>query len=233
MARVVKATGGVIQSTLNNIAEDALGVCGIFEEVQIGAERFNLFKECPNAKTATIIIRGGAEQFVKEAERSLNDAIMIVRRAVKASKIVAGAGAVELELSRYLRHHARTISGKLQLVVNSFAKALEVIPRNISDNAGLDSLEVLNKLRQKHANDGRWYGVDINSNTGILDAYDAFIWEPLIIKVNALSSACEAACIILSIDETVKNPKSDQDSKMKQPMRMPPMKGLPGLKRMK
>ncbi len=135
---------------------------------------------------------------------------MIVRRAMKAEKIVAGAGSTELEISRYLLHHARNISGKQQLVVNAFAKALEVIPRTIADNAGLDAIAVLNKLRQKHASDGnnnrgncrvdsligKWFGVDINSSNGFLDAYEAFIWEPLIIKVNALCVATEVESII-------------------------------------
>jgi T-complex protein 1 subunit eta len=213
--RIIKATGAVVQTTTNGITSDVLGSCNEFEEVQIGAERYNLFKDCPNTKTATLIIRGGAEQFVAEAERSLNDAIMIVRRAIKADKIVAGAGSTELEISRYLLHHARSISGKQQLVVNAFAKALEVIPRTLADNAGLDAIAVLNKLRQKHANDGKWFGVDVNSQNGLLDAYEAFIWEPLIIKTNALSSACEACCLILSIDETVRNPQSEEAARMK------------------
>lgn len=213
--RLVKATGAVVQTTTNGITSDVLGTCSEFEEVQIGAERYNLFKECPNTKTATLVIRGGAEQFVAEAERSLNDAIMIVRRAIKADKIVAGAGSTEMEISKHLLQHARSISGKQQLVVNAFAKALEVIPRTLADNAGLDAIAVLNKLRQKHAGDGKWFGVDVNSYNGLLDAYESFIWEPLIIKTNALSAACEAACLILSIDETVRNPQSEEQQRMK------------------
>jgi T-complex protein 1 subunit eta len=110
--RVQKATGGQIQTTVNGLTPAVLGICGNFEEVQLGAERYNLFKNCPKSQTATIIIRGGAEQLIQEAERSLNDAIMIVRRAMKANSFVAGGGAIELELSRYLRYHARTVSGK-------------------------------------------------------------------------------------------------------------------------
>jgi len=98
------------------------------------------------------VIRGGADQFIKEAERSLNDAIMIVRRCFKASSIVPGGGAVEMELSKHLRQFSKSVSGKEQLVINSFAKALEIIPKTIADNAGLDSIEVMNRLRHKHAN---------------------------------------------------------------------------------
>ena len=96
------------------------------------------------------MLRGGADQYIDEAERSLNDAIMIVRRAIKAQSVVAGGGAIEMELSRYLREYVRTISGKQQLVINAFAKALEIIPKQLADNSGMDSTDVLNKLRQKH-----------------------------------------------------------------------------------
>jgi len=213
--RLVKATGGQMQTTVQGLTPDVLGYAGEFEEIQIGAERYNMFKHCKNTKTATIILRGGAEQFIAEAERSLNDSIMIVRRALKAQKIVVGAGAIELEISKYLRYHSRSISGKMQIIVNSFAKSLETIPRTIADNAGLDSIQVLNKLRQKHAHDEKYYGVGINSVDGICDAYAEFIWEPLIVKLNAFSSATEAACTILSIDETVTNPKSEEAQRLK------------------
>nr|XP_034901446.1 T-complex protein 1 subunit eta-like isoform X1 [Populus alba] len=118
---------------------------------QVGNERFNIFSGCPSGTTATIVLRGGADQFIEEAERSLHDAIMIVRRAMKNSTVVAGGGAIDMEISRYLRQHARTIAGKSQLFINSYAKALEVIPRQLCDNAGFDATDVLNKLRQKHA----------------------------------------------------------------------------------
>lgn len=129
------------------MTNDVLGTCGVFEEIQLGNERYNLFKGCTGTKSCTIVLRGGAEQYIDEAERSLNDAIMIVRRAIKASAVVAGGGAIEMELSRYLREYLRSISGKQQLVVNGFAKALEIIPRTLADNSGMDSTDVLNKLR--------------------------------------------------------------------------------------
>merc|ERR1712072_347373 len=120
MDRMIMATGGVLQSTVNGLTSNVLGGCGEFEEVQIGAERFNLFKECPQTKTTTIILRGGAEQFIQEAERSLNDAIMIVRRALKAEYIVPGGGAIEIQVSKLLKEYSKTVAGKLQLVINSY-----------------------------------------------------------------------------------------------------------------
>lgn len=115
--------------------------------MQLGSERYNMFTECPEAKSVTIVIRGGAAQYIEEAARSLNDAIMIVMRAIKTHAVVAGGGAIEMELSRYLRDHVRTIRGKQQMVVSSFAKALEIIPRQLADNSGMDSTDVLNQLR--------------------------------------------------------------------------------------
>jgi len=211
MQRVAKATGGAIQNTCTDIIPEVLGTCGLFEEEQVGSERFNFFTGCPTAKTATIVMRGGAEQFIEEAHRSLHDAMCIVRRAMKQSLIVPGGGAVEMELSKYLRAYSRTIAGKSQLVIAAFAKALEVIPRQIAMNAGFDSTDTLNKLRQKHALGGKYFGVDI-VNDGICDTHESFVWEPSLIKQNALASAVEAACIILSVDETVKNPQSEESA---------------------
>jgi T-complex protein 1 subunit eta len=184
-----------------------LGTCGSFEERQVGAERFNHFVDCPEAKSATMVLRGGSEQFIDEVERSLHDAIMIVRRAFKNSDIVAGGGAVDMELSRALRQHARTMTSKGQIFVNSYAKALEVIPRQLCNNAGFDANDVLNKLRQKHHFNNAQFGVDVSTG-GVVNTFEAFVWEPKLVKLNALQSATEAACLVLSVDETVQNPAS-------------------------
>ncbi|GBG86867.1 hypothetical protein CBR_g42151 [Chara braunii] len=212
LQRVARATGAAIQTTVNNLDPEVIGTCQVFEERQVGNERYNVFKGCPGVKTATIVLRGGAEQFIEEADRSLHDAIMIVRKAVKHSSVVPGGGAIDMELSRYLRQHARTIAGKAQLFINSYAKALEVIPRQLCDNAGFDATDVLNKLRQKHAlasGEGARYGVDINSG-GIIDTYANFIWEPAVVKANAIEAATQAACLVLSVDETIRNPRSQE-----------------------
>jgi len=207
LRRTMKACGGAVLTTVQDLNDSVLGHCAEFEECQIGGERYNIFKGCPNAKTCTMILRGGAEQFLEETERSLHDAIMIVRRTIKNDAIVAGGGAIEMELSRMLREHSRTIAGKEQLLIGAIAKALEIIPRQLCDNAGFDATNILNKLRQKHAQGNCWYGVDIN-NEDISDNFKACIWEPAVVKVNALTAACEATCLILSVDETIKNQKS-------------------------
>jgi len=207
--RTMKSCGGAIQSTVHDLNDDTLGTCEAFEEKQIGGERFNLFRGCPKSQSCTIILRGGAEQFMEETERSLHDAIMIVRRAMQNDSVVAGGGAIDMELSKYLRNYSRTIAGKEQLIIGAMAKAFEVIARQLCDNAGFDATNILNKLRQKHAGDGIWYGVDI-MNEDIADNYAACVWEPAIVKANAITAASEATCLLLSVDETVKNPRSGQ-----------------------
>uniref|UniRef100_A0A8I3NU05 T-complex protein 1 subunit eta n=1 Tax=Canis lupus familiaris TaxID=9615 RepID=A0A8I3NU05_CANLF len=154
LKRTMMACGGSIQTSVNALSADVLGRCQVFEETQIGGERYNFFTGCPKAKTCTIILRGGAEQFMEETERSLHDAIMIVRRAIKNDSVVAGGGAIEMELSKYLRDYSRTIPGKQQLLIGAYAKALEIIPRQLCDNAGFDATNILNKLRARHAQGG-------------------------------------------------------------------------------
>uniref|UniRef100_A0A8B9EHD4 T-complex protein 1 subunit eta n=2 Tax=Neognathae TaxID=8825 RepID=A0A8B9EHD4_ANSCY len=211
LKRTMMACGGSIQTSVNALSDDVLGRCELFEETQIGGDRYNFFTGCPKAKTCTIILRGGAEQFMEETERSLHDAIMIVRRAIKNDSVVAGGGAIEMELSKYLRDYSRTIPGKQQLLIGAYAKALEIIPRQLCDNAGFDATNILNKLRAKHAQGGMWYGVDVN-NEDIADNFEACVWEPAVVRINALTAASEAACLIVSVDETIKNPRSTVDA---------------------
>lgn len=219
LERVCQATGAVTQSTCSDIQESHLGTCGVFEEKQIGGERFNIFSDCPEAKTCTLVLRGGAEQFIAEVERSLHDAIMIVKRALRNRNIVAGGGATEMEVSGYLHQHAdRNVPNKQQAIVKAFAKALEIIPRQLCDNAGFDATDILNRLRVEHRKGNVWAGVDFD-HEGVRNNMDAFVWEPSLVKVNAISAAVEAACLILSVDETIKNEESQQPQA--------PQRGLP------
>ena len=216
--RVALATGAKMQHTVNGLTADVLGKSSLFEEKQVGGERYNIFSGCEDARTVTIVLRGGAPQFIDEAERSLHDALVIVKRAVENSAIVPGAGAIDMEVSRCLREYAKTIEGKTQLVVESFARAMEIIPRQISENAGHDTPAIMNKLRQKHfgSEGGKNYGVDTLTG-GIIDAYEALIWEPQLVKIGAVKAATEAACVILSIDETIKVPEAEDPQPVGQP----------------
>ena len=209
MIRLSKACGVTMQTSCNDLSPEVLGTCEHFEEKQVGGERFNFFSGCKAASTCTLVLRGGAEQFIAEAERSLHDAIMNTRRLLKNPSVIAGGGAIEMELSAHLREYSRTIYGKQQLLIGAFAKALEVIPRQVSSNAGMDPTDVLNKLRMKHAHGGTWFGVDVVDG-GICDTLESFVWEATVMKRNALEAATEAACLILSVDETVRNPSSEK-----------------------
>jgi len=213
LERVQKATGAVYQTSVHGITPNVLGTCDLFEEKGVGDERYNFFSGCPKAKTATILLRGGGDQFLEETDRSIHDALMIVKRSLVNRKVVAGGGAIEMELSKYLRDHSRSIQGKQQLVLNAFARALEIVPRCLSENAGIDSTDVLNRLRKEHATgsngSGKWMGVDVMGE-GVCDTFLSGVWEPSANKLNSLAAATEAACCILSIDETVRNPQSEK-----------------------
>lgn len=212
LERVLKATGAQMQTSINGITDAVLGDCELFEEKSVGDERMNFFKGCPKSKTATILLRGGGEQFLEETHRSIHDALMIVKRSLINREVVAGGGAIEMEVSSVLRAHSKTILGKQQLVMESFAKALEIIPQQVAANAGMDATDVLNNLRNAHFvpnSNQMWFGVDVLNN-GICDTLESGVWEPAANKLNSLASACEAACCILSIDETVKNPQSEK-----------------------
>lgn len=207
LTRVMLACGGKVLTTVSGIEDADLGTCGLFQEKQVGAERYNFFTDCPDSKTCTILLRGGAEQFIAESERSLHDALMIVKRCFLSREVVGGGGAIEMELSRYVRHYSRSIKDKTQLVTAAFARAFECIPRYLANNAGFDSLNIVLSLRYNHAQGQKWSGVDIEKES-VQDTMENFVWEPAANKLNAINAATEAACLILSIDETVKNPKA-------------------------
>ena len=209
LKRVAKATKASVQTSTNGLSGKILGTCGTFEEKQVGDERFNIFTDCPAKLTSTIILRGGTEQFIAESERSVHDALMVVKRSLKSGSVVAGGGAVEMEVAKYLRDYSLTIEGKGQFIIGAYAKALEVIPRQLCDNAGFDAADILAALRRKHKveSDGKWFGVDV-INGDICDTFNLGVWEPSDNKRNSLAAATEAACVILSIDETVIAPRS-------------------------
>lgn len=214
MTRILKATGAPLHSTVSDLTStNPLGKALKFEEKQVGGERWNFLytrESCQDKSgpaTTTIILRGGSDQFIAEIERALHDAIMIVRRALVAEKFVAGGGAVEMELSRFLREEAKSRPGRDQLLLAAFAKALEALPRQLCDNAGCDATDLLTQLRKAHAVSNQiWAGLDLDSGS-IIDTLAAGIWEPAIVKSNMVAAACEAACTILSVDLSIKASK--------------------------
>ncbi|KAH7696411.1 CRE-CCT-7 protein, partial [Aphelenchoides avenae] len=216
LQRIMAACGGTQLTTVSQIDSAVLGSCAEFYEQQVGSERYNFFTGCSKAQACTLLLRGGAEQFIAETERSLHDAIMIVRRAKKNDAIVAGGGAIEMELSRYIRDIAKTICSKEQFFWKAYAKSFEIIPQQLCHNAGIDGVEILNQLRARHQKGEKWAGVDIQREC-VADNMAGCIWEPAVVKQNAIVAATEAACLVLSIDQTIKNPRSKNE-----------MPGLPG-----
>ncbi len=206
LVRMSAAVGGAIQTSVSDLRGDAfLGKCARFQETQVGDKRYNFFTGCPRAKTCTLLLRGGSDQFIAEVERSLHDSIMIVRRAIKNQAIVAGGGAIEMDIAKHLRERAHAISGKLQLIILAVSQAFEMIPRQLCDNAGFDSIDMLTQLRKRHAMGELWAGIDMASE-GVTDNMAAFVWEPALVKTNLIGAACEAASTILSVDLTVTPP---------------------------
>lgn len=158
---------------------------------------------------------------MEEVDRSLHDAIMVVRRLYrKDCSVVAGGGAIEMELSHYLRQHSRDIKGKEQTIMTALAKAFEIVPRQLCHNAGLNATALLSELREKHAHGHLWYGVDVFEGC-VANNLERCVWEPAFSKKNSITAAIEAATVVLSIDETIKNKKSSGE--------MAPQ-GMPGMR---
>jgi len=159
-------------------------------------------EECKNPKSVTMLVRGGTEHVVDEVKRALDDAIGDLSAALTTGKVVGGAGSVEVELSRNLRHFANSLSGREQLAVQAFADSVEIIPKTLAENAGLDSINILTELKAMHDKGKKWAGIDVFSGKAI-DAWKAGVIEPLKIKTQAVKSASESAVMILRIDDVI------------------------------
>jgi thermosome len=203
MEKLAKATGAKILASTKDLSSDALGEAKLVEEVKIGDDKLLYVRECKDPRAVTIVLRGGSEHVVDEAERSLHDGLCVVRNAVEDGKIVAGGGASEAEAAKDLKNYAKTVGGREQLGIEAFADALESIPMTLAGNAGLDPIDIMVDLRSKHeAAENVWAGVDVVSGK-VEDMLKKNIVEPLRTKQQVVRSATEAACMILRIDDVV------------------------------
>jgi archaeal chaperonin len=202
LEKLSKATNAKIISDYHDISEKDLGNAGLIEEVKLGDEYITYVKECKNPKALTILIKGSSEHIVDEIKRAFEDAIGGVASVMKNSLIVGGAGSIEIEISKRLYKYADTLSGREQLAVKAFAKSLEIIPRTLAENAGLDPIDIITALKSSHENDNYWHGIDVFSGK-IIDVIKQGIIEPLKIKTQAISSASEVAIMILRIDDII------------------------------
>ncbi|MGB9777847.1 MAG: thermosome subunit beta [Candidatus Bathyarchaeales archaeon] len=202
MEKLSKATGGKIITNIDDMSPSDLGYASLVEERKIGDDKMTFVEGCKHPRAVTILIRGGTERIVDEAERSIHDALCVVRDVVEEPKILAGGGAPELEISRALKKYAETLPGREQLAVKSFAEALEVVPITLTENAGLDPIDILSELRARHEKGETWAGIEVNSGK-VQDMSEAGVFEPLAVKKQIVKSAGEAASMILKIDDVI------------------------------
>ncbi|HNQ30621.1 MAG: Thermosome subunit [Methanoregulaceae archaeon PtaB.Bin009] len=202
MEKLARATGGSMVSSIDAISKDELGYAGLVEERKISGEEMIFVEECKNPKAVSIMVRGGTEHVVDELERAIEDALRVVSVVFEDKKLVAGGGAPEIELSLRLREYAASVGGRAQLAIEAFASALEIIPRTLAENAGLDPIDMLVELRAAHEKGKKTYGLNVFEGKAE-DMLKSGVVEPLRVKTQAVASAAEAATMILRIDDVI------------------------------
>jgi len=195
--KISRGTGASIVSNCSDLNPNYLGKCKIIEEKQIGKERFIIFAGCP-VESATIVIKGGNRKLLDETKRCLNDGIMILKRVTQNRKIVGGAGSIEMKISSKIKKYANCRNGLERKILFKFATSLEIIPKTLCENAGLDLLSIISFLRSKHYNENSWLGIDMEKGF-CFDAIGNFIWEPVNVKINAIQAAVEVVSVLLTI----------------------------------
>ena len=207
MTKLAKATGARIVTNLDDLFEKDLGSANLVEERKIEEDRWVFVEGCKNPKSVTLLLRGGSQRVVDEVDRSVHDALMVVKDVMENPSIVAGGGAPETFAASRLRNWAKSLEGREQLAVEKFADALESIPLTLSENAGMDPIDTLTNLRAKQLKGEKWTGVDVmKGKVGNMKSSE--IIEPLAVKNQIVSAATEAACMILRIDDVIAIAKS-------------------------
>jgi thermosome len=221
MEKLAKATGGKVVTNLQDMTKKDLGYAALVEERKIGDDKMTFVEGCKNPQSVAILIRGGTERIVDEAERSIHDALSVVRDVVQEPKIVVGGGSPEVEVAKALREFAETLPGRESLAVLGYADAVESVPTTLGENAGLDPIDIVSDLRAQHEKGEKWVGVDVFEGK-VNDMEKQNVYEPLAVKKQIIKSATEAACMILKIDDVI------AAGKMKTPPTPPGGPGGPG-----
>ena len=207
MEKLARATGGIVITKLDDLTGKDLGEAGIVEERKVGDDKMIFVEKCREPRSVAILIRAGLERMVDEADRAMNDALSVVADVVEDNKIVAGGGATEAEIAKVLRGFATTVGGREQLAIEAFADALEIVPKTLAENAGLESIDILVGLRSAHEKkNGHLMGVDVFKGK-IVNSYEDGVVEPLKVKEQAMKSAAEVAAMILRIDDVIASTK--------------------------
>jgi chaperonin GroEL (HSP60 family) len=202
MEKLARATGARVVTSIHEISKEDLGKAGLVEERKVSDEKMTFVEECHNPKSVSIILRGGTEHVVDELDRAMEDALRVVGVAVEDKMLVAGGGAPEVELALRLRAYASTVGGREQLAIESFADAMEIIPKTLAENAGLDQIDTLVSLRSQHEKGVKTAGLDMDTGKPV-DMLKLGVVEPLRVKTQAINSAAEAAVMILRIDDVI------------------------------
>ncbi len=228
MEKLAKTTGGVMVSNLDDLTEKQLGYAKVVEELKIAGGELIFVRECKNPKAVSILIRGGTDHVIDEAERALHDSLCVVRDVIETGKIVPGGGAVEIEVAKRLRDYAGTVGGREQLAIQAFADAVEVIPLTLAENGGYDPMDILVELRAKHEDKNKGISYGINLDTGKPgDMYKAGVIEPYVVKKQIIKAASEAAMMILRIDDVIAAKTAEKPAGM--PEGGPGMGGMGGM----
>lgn len=203
MEKLAKATGGKVVNNLADLKSSDLGTCEAVEEKKVAGDEMIFVEGCKDPQAVAIFVRAGLERMLDEAERALNDALYVISDVAETPKMVAGGGSVEMELSKDVRDYAAQIGGREQLAIEAFADALEIIPRTLADNAGLDILDTMVDMKTAHAKKkGTYMGVNVYDE-GVIDMLDDGVVEPMVVKLQAIKSGIEVASMILRIDDVV------------------------------
>jgi len=203
MEKLAKATGGRIITKLDDLKRQDLGKAGQVEERKVGEDKMIFVEGCKNPRSVAILIRAGLDRMLDEAERAMHDALSVVADVIEYNKIVAGGGAVESEMARGLRSYAKKIGGREQLAIEAFADSVEIVPKTLAENAGLEPIDILVGLRSAHEKTkGYLMGVDVFTGK-IVDMQGKGVIEPSRVKEQAVKSATEAASMIIRIDDVI------------------------------
>jgi len=212
MEKLARATGAKIVTKVEDLTEKDLGFAKLVEERKIGDEKMVFVEGCKDPRAVSILIRGGMEKVVDEAERSLTDALSVVADVVEEPYILPGGGAPEAEVAKALREYAPKAGGRRQLAIEAFAKAVESIPRALAENAGLDPIDIIAELRAAHDKGEKNMGIDVFEGK-VVNMLERDVVEPLAVKLHALKTATEAATMILRIDDIIAASKLEEEEK--------------------
>ncbi|MFW9935996.1 MAG: thermosome subunit alpha [Candidatus Thorarchaeota archaeon] len=202
MEKLARATGGKLISNLDELTKKDLGTAQLLEERKIADDKMVFVEGCKNPKAVSILLRGSTDLAVDEAERALHDALCVIRNVVEDGRVVAGGGSPEIQVARQLQEYAESLPGREQLAVIAFAEAMEIIPKTLAENAGLDPIDIIADLKARHEKGEVSAGVDgIKGKVG--DLAKANVWEPLVVKRQAVKSASEVSQMLLRIDDVI------------------------------